>query len=145
MIDPSNEGKEYPSYSVEVDQERIEEFATAIGDSSALFRQSDEATQSRFSGVVAPPTFPTIFREGEFQILLDLKIDMRKLLHAGQEYEYTRPLKPGETLTCTPRISEIKTKEGKSGIMDFMTSEVIVTDDQEQNVCVARSTIVVRR
>lgn len=133
-IDPGVVGKEYPSYTFEVEKGRIRAFADAIGDDNSLYQGDDP---------IAPPTFATCFRDGEFTILQDLNVDLRKLLHGEQEYEYHRPIKPGDVLTCTPRIASLKSKETKKGTMDFLTTEVQITANDEL-VCVARSTVAIR-
>ena len=134
MIDPSVVGKEYPSYTFEVEKGRIRAFAEAIGDGNPSYREGE---------IVAPPTFATCFRDGEFTILQDLEVDLRKLLHGEQEYEYHRAIKPGDVLTCTPRIASLKSKETKKGKMAFLTTEVRVTAGDDL-VCVARSTVAIR-
>lgn len=138
MIDPSAVGREYPPYTVEVEKGHIGMFAEAIGDPNPAFQPDAGDAQ------VAPPTFVTAFRSGEFTILQDLDVDLRKLLHGEQEYEYRRPIRPGDRLTCTPRVAHLKHKETKKGMMEFLTTELTMTDDTGAVVCVARSTLAIR-
>ena len=138
MIDASVVGREYPPYTVEVEKGHIASFAEAIGDASPAFQPVAG------DALVAPPTFVTAFRSGEFTILQDLEVDLRKLLHGEQQYEYRRRVRPGDVLTCTPRIDAVKSKETKKGSMVFLTTELSMTDASGEVVCVARSTVAIR-
>ena len=144
MIDSSVVGKEYPTYQFEVEKGRIRAFAEAIGDENPLFVDTEHAQSTRMAGVIAPPTFATCFRDGEFTILMDLKVDLRKLLHGTQEYEFHLPIRPGDILTCAPSISAVKSKETKKGRMDFLTTQVKITNARDELVCVAKSTVAIR-
>ena len=41
-----------------------------------------------------PPTIATIFRDGEFEILRQLNIPLKKVLHGEQKYRFYSDLKP---------------------------------------------------
>lgn len=147
MTDKSVIGKAYPSFVYEVEKIKIKELAEAIGDDNPLYRNEEAARGSKHGSLIAPPTFPTLFRSEEWDImdmLNDLKVDISKLLHGEQEYEYFRLIKPGDRLTCTTRIKDIYTKEGKSGSMDMITTETDCVDGKGELVVRARALLVVR-
>jgi hypothetical protein len=69
-----------------------------------------------------PPTFPTIYRWGEFEWLKRLGVDLRNLLHTDQEYEYLAPLVAGEK----PKITTtLKSQRAKAG-MTFLNLETVI-------------------
>ncbi|NBX92323.1 MAG: hypothetical protein EB078_05135 [Proteobacteria bacterium] len=69
-----------------------------------------------------PLTFPTRYRNGEFELLIELKIDMRNLLHTEQEYVYHEPFKLGDVPLVTTRLKEHKERRR----MQFVTAETEV-------------------
>jgi hypothetical protein len=68
-------------------------------------------------------TYPTRWRTTEFEWLGKLNIDMRSLLHTGQEYEFLHPLKAGEIPIIVTRMKSMKERGG----MRFITLESLVS------------------
>ncbi len=112
--------------------ERIEPVLTL--ESVERFRRAVLATSA---GV--PPTLPTIFRTTEFGWLSKLNVDLRKLLHTDQEYEYLEPLVSGDELTACTCVESVRERKG-------MKLVVLKTDlSCAGKVCIiARSTFVIR-
>ncbi len=69
-----------------------------------------------------PPTFPTIYRWGEFEWMARLGYDLRNLLHTEQEYEYLAPLVIGEKPKITTSLKNNKVKAG----MCFLSVESVI-------------------
>jgi len=77
-------------------------------------------------------------------LIKDLKADIGKLLHGEQEYEYFRPIRPGDKLTCKLKIKDIYTKEGKAGPMDMVVTETDYVNDKGELAARARAVLVIR-
>jgi hypothetical protein len=110
-------GTSYPPYTYEVSREKIREYATALGESDPrYFGDGDEC--------VAPPTFAACFTvvKGGAAALGDPELGAHPaLVHGTQRYVFgERPLRPGDVLTCTPRIADI-TARGRN---EFLVIEV---------------------
>ena len=147
QINTSVKGKEYPPYTVTVERGRIKDFARAIGDTNPLHLDDRIGAASEWGDIVAPPTFPITFRDeaadtGVF--LKDLGVDISRILHGEQEFELHRPITPGETLLCRPKVVDIYEKSGKSGPMAFVVRETSVTDKENELVATLRGVTVVR-
>ena len=145
MVDKSFVGKEYPEFSFEVEKGKVKEFAKAIGDKNPLYYDEKAAKEEGFDGLVLPPTFPTIFAMagGLMEIILgDLKINLAKMLHGGQQYEYIKPIKPGDTVTGKVKIANLFEKEGKAGTMQFIVLETTYTNQKGEKVLIDTSTLV---
>lgn len=69
-----------------------------------------------------PPTYPTIYRWGEFEWLKRNGVDLRNLLHTDQEYEYLAPLVVGEKPKVTTVLKGMRARAG----MTFITLESVV-------------------
>jgi hypothetical protein len=70
----------------------------------------------------------------------DLGLDYSRVVHGEQEYEWARPIKAGETLRATPRISDIYSK----GRNEYLVIESEIKDESGTRVVLARSTLLSR-
>jgi len=137
-------GKEYPPFVVHVERGKIKEFARAIGDLSPLYLDDAVGRASEWGDIVAPPTFPIVFREDGGTMLQDLGVDISRILHGEQEFEHRKPIRPGETYLCRSKVVDIYEKTGRSGPMAFVVRETTATDGDNEVVAVMRSVTVVR-
>jgi len=147
QINHGVKGKEYPPYTVTIERGRIKDFARAIGDQNPFYLDDKVGAASEFGDVIAPPTFPITFKDETADsnaFLKELGTDISRILHGEQEFELHRPLRPGETLLCRPRIADVYEKSGKSGAMAFVVRETAVTDKAGELVATLRGVTVVR-
>jgi acyl dehydratase len=136
-------GKEYNEVSFTVDRDHVVRFCDAIGEDNPVFRDPEAAKAAGYDEQIAPPTFITALQiqtSGQVVMDQDLGLNYSMVVHGEQEYEYTRPLKVGETLRATPRIADIFSR----GPNEFLITEADVRDESGEIVCVARSTILSR-
>ena len=145
MVEKSIIGKEFPESSFEVEKGKIKEFARAIGDPNPLYCNETAAKSEGIDGLALPPTFGTVFSlSGEtslLDMLIELKIDIAKVLHGGQEYVFINPIKPGDTVTGKTVITDVIDK----GKMDLIIMETDYVNQDGTPVLKDKSTIVVRR
>lgn len=114
-------GMELPEKKIEVEKGDIKRFADAIGDENPIYHDEGSAKQGRYGALVAPPTFIVKMAMG---LASNYKWDFGRVgVHGGEEYEYIKPIKAGDTITCRTKIAEIYEKEGKKGKMAFMVLE----------------------
>jgi N-terminal half of MaoC dehydratase len=122
-------GKTYPAVEMEINPERVAEFARAIG--------ADEQ-----DGV--PPTYAAVYSLGVTVPKLfgdeDAAIDFAHLLHAEQEFEWTRHPRLGETVTSTGRVASDISRRG----MRFVSFESETTDGSGAPLCKARALFIIR-
>lgn len=86
-----------------------------------------------------PPTYPTIYRMGEFEWLKRLDVNLRQLLHTEQEYEYLKPLEVGKT----PLIrTYLKSEKKRRGLLFLLFESLISMDGVDRMV--ARTQFVIR-
>jgi acyl dehydratase len=140
-------GKEYPPYAITVERGKIKEFAKAIGDDNPLFLDDRVGAASEWRDVIAPPTFAITLRDETADttaFLKELGTDISRLLHGEQEFEIFRPLQPGQTYLCRPRVVDIYEKTGRSGPMAFVVRETTITDSTNEIVATMRGVTIVR-
>lgn len=132
-IDSSLIGKSSEPQTFQVTREAVQRFMEATEDPTLKSGKPIE---------YAPPTFPTTFRLRNSAVHLDTS--QMQLLHGEQAYTYTRPLRIGEEVTCVSRIVDVRQREGRSGAMTIMISELTGTDSNQQHVFTARGTSIIR-
>ena len=122
-------GKTYPAVTVAIEGDRVAAFAEAIG--------ADP-------GMGVPPTFAAVYALGATAPQLfgdeEAAVDFAKLLHAEQEFEWTRHPRVGETVSSTGRVTSDVSRRGLR-MINFET-ETRAADGSA--VCRSRAMFVVR-
>jgi len=149
MFDTSTIGHSFPPFTVEVARCKIHELALAVGDTNPLYHSQQAAQEAGYADVPLFPTSPTTFtfwgNTGLGKQLVDMGLNVMRILHGEEEYEYLAPIYPGDVLTGVVTVVEGKTRRGRDGSsMDIVTLEVIYTSQQGEEVLKARQTVVVR-
>jgi acyl dehydratase len=150
MFDTSKVGQSFPPFTFEVDRRKIHELALAIGDDNPIYHSREAAQAAGYRDVPLSPTAPTIFTFWEnTQIMNQLSsvgINVMRILHSEEEYDYIAPVCSGDILTGVTTIISGKSRRGREGSpsMDILTAETRYTDQQGKHVLSARMTIVVR-
>jgi hypothetical protein len=122
-------GRTYPPVTFEIEPDRAAAFARAIG--------ADPA-----AGV--PPTFAAVYSLGATAPQLfgdeEAAVDFAHLLHAEQEFIWTRHPKPGETVISQGRIASDVSRRG----MRFISFETETTDLAGAALCRSKALFVIR-
>jgi hypothetical protein len=128
MLNGSLQGKRYPPVRVTIDEDRVRSFAQAV--------------DHRGPGI--PPTILTVpeIEAGLRNVVADpeLSVDLARVLHGEQSYEWSRPLALGETLVAEATIESIRGR----GALQFLSLRTDVRDERGDPVAVARSTLLIR-
>jgi acyl dehydratase len=141
-IDKKHIGRKYGPYRYTVALEKIRDFAMTVaggiptrvfpGDPPekphAFFMDEAAGKASPYGAVIAPPTFAVNFAMQPFAVCSAdpaLGIDLVKLVHGEQSFEYQDVIRPGDVLETTGEITEIYEK----GPLDFM---VMTTNTKNQ-------------
>ncbi|TMC23533.1 MAG: MaoC family dehydratase [Chloroflexi bacterium] len=149
MFDSSKVGHSFPPFSIDVERCKIHELALAIGDDNPIYHSRGAAEAANYKDVPLYPTSPTVFHFwGNTQMrqeLVEVGIDVMRILHGEEEYEYLAPVYPGDTLTGVTSILSGKSRRGRDGSsMDIVTTETRYTNQYTQHVLSTRTTFVVR-
>lgn len=131
-IDRRHLGYALPPFTVEVTPARIALFRKAIG--------ADAGAPD-----VAPPTFMKAV-EGEQnssrRILEALGVDLKRVLHAEQQFDYLGPIRAGDALTVQRTVTDLYDK--KNGAMDFIVIESTVSHAERGLLGRSRQVVLVR-
>lgn len=131
-IDRRHVGYSLPKFTLTIAPDRLAAFGEAIGEVAA-------------EPAIAPPTFLKVI-EGEGgssrRILDELGVDLRRVLHAEQQFEYFSPLRVGDVVTVERKVAEIYEKKG--GEMEFIVIESGFFDAAGERKALSRQIVLVR-
>ena len=152
MLDQSYIGKKLPLIRYQVDASKIRELAIALGDDNPIFLDNAAAQAAGYPDIVAPLTFPSLFRfwggtaagAETRSILQQMGANVLRILHGEEEYEYFGTLHPGDDITGELEIMSIDRKEGSGGAMDMVKTKATYRKQTGKVVAIARATMVVR-
>lgn len=140
MVDTSLVGTDMGSVSMPVERGKIREFAKAILDDNPAYEEEVPPAPPTFSMASAHWPAPT---GGQAARLAEMGLNMLRILHAGQEFEYLGEIRAGDTLKGRTVISDVKEKEGKKGgTLTFITSETTWSNQSGEDVLVSRTVLV---
>ena len=128
---------------VTVTAEDIKAFAEALGDLNPLYLDVEAARQAGYPDVIAPPMFCMQMRGGRMLPEVPLPSGLTSL-HAGQELDFYDEIVAGQTYTITARVAEVYEKTGRSGPMDIIVREAVITDTTGRTVVSIRERQIVR-
>lgn len=121
-VDKKFIGKEIKPVTYVVGQEKIKEYALAVGDLNPLYIDPEYAKKSRYSSIIAPPMFVAVFSRGLLDDLFsdsELNLDMSHLVHGEQEFSFHKVVKANDVLKSLGKIKNIYQK----GNNDFVELE----------------------
>jgi hypothetical protein len=130
-IDRKHIGFSLPPFTVLVDRAQLRRFAEAIGG----------AVRSN----IAPPTYLKVI-EGEKDssraVVAALGIDLRRVMHVEQEFEYGAPIRGGDHVTVERRVVDIYDR--KDGALEFVVVESAMHNADGVSVGRSKQWILVR-
>lgn len=144
MVNPNVQGKVYPATDPYlVGREKIREFAHAVKSTNAVNFDVFAAQAAGYDDVVAPPTFAVVIQERSLASVLSDKeadIDFSRVVHGDQRFVQERPIVAGDELTSVLEVASVKSL----GAHSMVTFETKIFDLDQELVCTAISTLVVR-
>src|SRR3954468_16971266 len=143
-LDPGLVGRSYPPSPVyEVGRAKIAEFATALGDDDAAYRDPAAARALGHPDVIAPPTFAIVVTLDAANVVLtdpDVDVDYSRVVHGEQRFTHHRPIRAGDRLVATTTIDAVRAMAGN----DLLTTRVDLATEDGEAVCTATSMLVAR-
>lgn len=144
-LDPSVIGTTLPAVTATMERGRLRAFAKATGQTDPAFTDPDAARSAGHRDLPVPPTFLfaiELEQPDPFAYLASIGVDLRRVLHGEQRFDYHRVAVAGETLTAQSTIVDAYSKRG--GALDFIVKKTAVTDEAGEPVADLTSVIVVR-
>lgn len=145
MIDKSHIGKTFPRHSVAVEAGRLRFFAEAIGETGAVYTDEAAAQAAGYRSLPVPPTFLfglEMERPDPLAWLLEIGMNLARILHGEQNFTYHRPACAGDVLTFETHISDIYDK--KNGALEFVVKNCRVSNQHGEHVADLKTVLVQR-
>lgn len=117
-----------------IERGKVMEFARAVKSANPLHFDPAAARAAGFADVVAPVTFSAavaLYNGGDAaDVPKRLGLDLPRMVHGEQRWEFRRPVVAGETLTGSRRATAAWRKPTKSG--GVMTFVCVATDYEDE-------------
>jgi acyl dehydratase len=146
MVDQSAVGREFTPVTARVEPGRLRFFLNTLGESNPLYRDESAARTAGYAALPVPPTYLFCLEMMDatepFEFLTALNIDLARVLHGEQRFDYLAPVVVGDTLTFRPTVTSVTEKKG--GAMTLVVVETEVTNQDGVHVANISRTVVVR-
>jgi acyl dehydratase len=139
-------GLSLPAFDVDVERFQLRLFAIAIGEQRPEYVDVEAARLAGYKDLPAPPTFAfsiAMRPEDPFDLLRLLEVDLGRVLHGEQSFEYIGPICAGDRVRVDRKV--VAAYEKKSGSLQFFIVEVTCSDVRDGRPLIrARQTIIHR-
>jgi acyl dehydratase len=156
-IDRKHLGRRYGPYRYVVGSEKIRDFALTVSGGipgrvfpsspteppHPFFVDEEAAKASPYGSLVAPPMFAVNFAMQPFAVACAdpaLEIDLVRLVHGEQEFEFSGVIRPGDVIETLGEISELRSR----GPLDFLTVKTTSKNQRGEVVVEALWTAIIR-
>jgi len=149
MFDTSKIGYSFPPFPAHIQPVKLRELALAIGDPNPVYQDQQAAQAEGYEDIPLPPTAATIFLFWEnrrfIEQLAELGLDVTRLIHREESYEYLAPIHPGETLTGVMTVLDGSTRRGRGhSTIDLVTLRLSYMNREGQDVLKATTKLITR-
>jgi hypothetical protein len=115
----------------EIERGMLRKFAEAIDDPNPRWLEE------------TPPTFPAaLVPRTLLHRLFNIDIPLKHLLNGASELEYLKPIKAGDTIAVTARLTRLRQMPGASGLTLFMFTEATYTNQRGEVVVKGKNTYI---
>jgi hypothetical protein len=115
----------------EIEKGMVRRFAEAIDDPNPRWRE------------MASPTFPSALVPSELlHRIVTAKCPLTRFLNGANELAYYQPIKVGDVISVTAKLSNLRKHEGKEGRTLFMIVEIIYKNQRGEVVVRGRNTFI---
>jgi acyl dehydratase len=149
MADRSRLGMEFPAYTFTIEKDKIIEFAIAVSQKDSkeqinpIYYDDEAAKKAGYRGIPIPPTFPicSFFWTGGGLIgtVKILGIDLNRLLHREEEYEYFGSIYAGDVITRKMKVIGMFKKGSGNRVVEATVLETDFINQRGELVLKARS------
>ena len=149
MFDVNRIGHSFPPFSVTVEPAKIRELVLAIGDDNPVYSSQQAAQEAGYDTIPLPPTMATEFlfwgNTHFVEYLAELGLDINRLMHREEEYEYLAPLRAGEKLMGVMTVLDGANRRGPGNIpIELVTLQIRYSNVEEQIVLIATTRLISR-
>lgn len=133
-----------PAHTITVERGALRAFAHATGCTDRRYLDVEQARAAGHPDLPVPPTYffsLELLADDPFGFLVELGVDLTRILHGEQDFEYHAPVYAGDELVLVPRIVDVQSKKG--GLMELVTKQTEIRRGDDP-VATLRAVLVVR-
>ena len=115
----------------EIGAASIRKFALSIGDPTPIYADKEYASGTGYRGIIAPPTFvceTMQYMVGELDETggpaARVQLPFGSEIRGSNDYHFHQPVRPDDLLTVRWRVAGIRERDGRTGKLVIVTSEV---------------------
>jgi hypothetical protein len=104
-------------------------FARAIGYKDRVFYDSEDARKRGYRDIIAPPAYmgTPVYMPGGSAGLPQRPAHIKRVLNAGNEYEYYDVITAGDEIDAQTTVTDMKERTSSVGLMVIVTRETTYT------------------
>jgi hypothetical protein len=122
---------EYGPEIYEIEKGMLRHFAEAIDDPDPRWLRE------------GPPTFAAAIVPRQLvHILFNTDVGLKRLLNGASELEYLKPIKAGDVISVTAKLTRLRTIQGAEGPTVFMFTEMTFTNQLGEVVVKGKNTYI---
>jgi hypothetical protein len=122
---------EFGPEAYEIEKGMLRRFAEAIDDPNPRWQEE------------APPTFPAALVPKQLlNKLFNADIPLKRLLNGTSELEYLKPIKAGDVISVTAKLTRLRQMAGAEGPTLFMFTEMTYTNQRGEVVVRGKNTYI---
>jgi len=132
VTDPRWVGRSYETKPFAVTEQSIRDYMVAVGD----LAENGE--------LIAPPTYAMVYGfDAYWQLWTDQEVALAvaPLVHGEQRFSFERPVRPGDRITTTGRLTGINSR----GDIELVTFELTARDETGQPVSDGTALFIIRK
>lgn len=136
----------FPPLTVDVELWQLKFFAKAVGETNPVYFDEEAARQAGHRSILAPPTYAVTLScsvPDPFVRCRQLEMDVDKILHSKQGFEYFAPIYARDQITFVSTILDFYEK-GR-GRFAFMIEETVAHNQFGELVCRFKQTLIEQR
>ena len=138
-------GQANPTLHIEVTRRDLQKYAVSTGQRAKKYLDGDEA----------PPLFhfgygmeilpvDQLRKDGIPEDKLIPELPLKRLMAGNSDTVYHRPIRAGDKIKMTRRLKDIYEKEGKSGSLIFVVTEVVVETEAGEPILNETTSLIAR-
>lgn len=122
-------GRTQPPVTVEVTRRDIQKYAIATEQKQQKYLDGDEAPPMFLFGLLRPIVpMDDLGPDGIAQDGFLPELPLKRIMAGGTQLKFHRAMRPGDVLTATRTLSDIREKAGSTGPLIFIDYDLTVVD-----------------
>jgi hypothetical protein len=123
--------KEFGPDVYEIEKGMLRRFAEAIGDADPRWLEE------------GPPTFACSLVPKELlHVIMNIELPLKRVLNGSSELEYIKPIKAGDVISVTSKLTRLRQVPGAAGPTLFMFTEMTYTNQRGEVVVKGKNTYI---